>query len=118
MPAAAPSAASSAAPSAVSPGPSASPERAAPTSAPEASATAPPSATASATSPSGPTAPATAAESYVTRRCTCGGVEPTKKCLYRSKGDSLDKIKAEDQSGAACPPNAGCRMPIRYAYCD
>ena len=67
---------------------------------------------------SAPSAVPAAAESYVTRHCTCGGVEPKRQCLYRSKGDSLDKLRAADQNGGPCSPNAGCRMPVRYTYCD
>jgi hypothetical protein len=90
---------------------------------PAASAT--PSATAaptgSASAPKASPAPAAKAPtSYVVCHCCCGGDGPKKKqCLYRSKGDSIEKLIEEDKKPKpACPPNAGCTMPIEYAYCD
>lgn len=78
-------------------------------------ASAAPPATATASAP----APVAKGPSYVVCHCCCGGVEPKKQCLYRSKGDSLDKIIAEDKKPKRpCPPNAGCTMPIEHVYCD
>ncbi len=57
--------------------------------------------------------------SYVACHCCCGGVEPKKQCLYRSKGDDLEKIIAGDaKPKGECPPNVGCTMPIEYTCCD
>lgn len=60
-------------------------------------------------------------QSYTACGCgCCGGVEPTVKCLYRSKGDNIQKIIEEDKKQAQSPicPTAGCSMPIKYIYCD
>jgi len=60
-------------------------------------------------------------ESYIACGCgCCGGVEPTEKCLYRSKGDKIQKIIEEDKKIAQSSicPNVGCSAPIKYVYCD
>jgi len=60
-------------------------------------------------------------ESYTACGCgCCGGVEPTLKCLYHSKGDDIQKIIEEDKQAAQNPlcPQMGCSHPIKYIYCD
>ena len=53
--------------------------------------------------------------------CGCPTSDPPEtRCISRSRGESLEKMKAEhDRALAACPPNAGCSRSraIRYIYC-
>lgn len=59
--------------------------------------------------------------SYTTCGCgCCGGVQPIEKCLYKSKGDDINRIITEDQSMKNSPicPQVGCSMGIIYKYCD
>lgn len=58
---------------------------------------------------------------YVACGCgCCKGEEPRKECLYRSKGDDIQKIIEEDkQSARSSSCNyAGCASGIKYTYCD
>lgn len=60
-------------------------------------------------------------ENYTACGCgCCGGVEPTVKCLYHSKGDDIQKIIENDKQAAQNPacPQMGCSHPIKYIYCD
>jgi hypothetical protein len=60
-------------------------------------------------------------EQYTACGCgCCAGAEPKEKCLYRSKGDNLQKIIDEDQKASQSPdcPVTGCSLPVKYAYCD
>jgi len=59
---------------------------------------------------------------YIACGCgCCGGVKPQVKCLYRSKGDDLQRIIDEDKKTAAntslCA-RVGCATPRKYKYCD
>ena len=59
--------------------------------------------------------------SYVACGCgCCGGMEPTTKCLYRAKGDSIQAIIEADRKVTRTTDctKAGCTPPIRYVYCD
>ena len=65
--------------------------------------------------------PATDVTEYVACGCgCCGGAEEVVKCLYRSKGDDIQKIIDDDQKAAKSSdcPLAGCSQPIKYIYCD
>ncbi|MFH1866648.1 MAG: hypothetical protein ABIJ81_01025 [Patescibacteria group bacterium] len=58
---------------------------------------------------------------YIACGCgCCGGEEPTTQCLYRSQGDDIAKIIAQDKLAAANPQCAfmGCSFPVKYQYCD
>lgn len=60
-------------------------------------------------------------QSYTACGCgCCSGVEPQERCLYRSKGDDLQKIIEADKEAAQSPdcPMMGCSLPLRYIYCD
>ena len=64
---------------------------------------------------------AASAESYTACGCgCCPGTEPAKRCLYRSKGESLEDVRKKDRAAARSPdcPMAGCSVPIVYSYCD
>ncbi|MFA5831116.1 MAG: hypothetical protein WC878_04795 [Candidatus Paceibacterota bacterium] len=61
-------------------------------------------------------------ETYTACGCgCCGGTEPKEQCLYRGKGDDMEKIKQDDlrirQDSSSCAL-AGCSMGVRYRYCD
>lgn len=59
--------------------------------------------------------------SYTVCGCgCCSGVQPADQCLYKLKGDSLDKIIEEDQKQKSSPQCAlvGCSRGITYKYCD
>ena len=47
----------------------------------------------------------------------CGQSTPIKRCLYRSKGDDLQKIIDEDKKPRDCS-KVGCAGGIEYRYCD
>lgn len=69
---------------------------------------------------SGPS-PMIAESSYIACGCgCCGGVEPDKRCLYHSKGDSLEEVIQADRISAHSPscPMMGCSKGVRYIYCD
>lgn len=59
--------------------------------------------------------------SYTACGCgCCGGTTPRQECLYRSRGDSLEKIIEEDKkirSADACKV-VGCSLGVSYKYCD
>jgi hypothetical protein len=60
-------------------------------------------------------------ESYVACGCgCCGGKDPIEKCLYRSKGDDINKIIEDDKKVAKSDSCAlvGCSLGIKYLYCD
>ncbi|MFT3765129.1 MAG: hypothetical protein QM820_06385 [Minicystis sp.] len=80
-------------------------------------ATAAPTAAPSAVVP--PKAPA--GPSYVACGCgCCGGTKPLDQCIYKSKGESLEKIEADDWRRHKDPhcATAGCSLGKRYHYCD
>jgi hypothetical protein len=90
--------------------------------APEVATPSPPVSAPSATSsvPAPPTGP-----TYVACGCGCCGgggddVPPKDVCLYKSKGDSLDKIIAQDKLDAkrSICRVVGCSLGTRYRYCD
>ena len=63
-------------------------------------------------------------QSYLACGCGCcvsDTFKPQKRCLFRSRGDDLARIIAEDQRMAAntkaCAV-AGCSAGIEYVYCD
>ena len=63
-------------------------------------------------------------QSYVACGCGCcrsATVKPQKRCLFRSKGDDLARVIAEDKRMAAndklCA-TVGCSAGIEYLYCD
>lgn len=60
-------------------------------------------------------------ESYTACGCgCCGGSTPKEVCLDRSKGESLEKVKAEDKM-VANPKNCmvvGCSNGTKYKYCN
>ncbi len=64
-----------------------------------------------------------AKDAYIACGCGCCAPESdaTDKCLDRSKGETLEKIIAEDKALAAnlgtCAV-VGCSFPVRYHYCD
>ncbi|MBI2011407.1 hypothetical protein HYS91_01430 [Candidatus Daviesbacteria bacterium] len=61
------------------------------------------------------------ANSYTACGCgCCGGVPAETQCLYKSKGDSLDEIKAEDIKTSKSESCAvmGCSRGTKYHYCD
>lgn len=80
-----------------------------------------PSSTSSA-APSGSAASASAKQSsYIACGCgCCGGVTPSKQCLYHEKGDDLAKIIAADRAASKRPScaNVGCSRGTEYVYCD
>lgn len=50
----------------------------------------------------------------------CGGTTPKEQCLYKSKGESLEKIQQEDEklrSSSSCGL-MGCSLGVSYKYCD
>ena len=58
---------------------------------------------------------------YIACGCgCCGGVEPRRQCLYRSKGDNLEAIiqKDKEQQKSAICANVGCALGTKYVYCD
>ncbi|MBI3379331.1 hypothetical protein HY029_01090 [Candidatus Gottesmanbacteria bacterium] len=59
--------------------------------------------------------------SYTACGCgCCGGTIPQEVCLYKSKGDSLEKVKQNDfkaKTSSQCML-VGCSMGITYRYCD
>ena len=58
---------------------------------------------------------------YIACGCgCCGGMEPKRQCLYRSKGDSLQAIVRRDQEAAKNPncAQSGCSFGTKYVYCD
>jgi hypothetical protein len=50
----------------------------------------------------------------------CGGVQPKRQCLYRSKGDNLEAIIQNDKESKKNPgcALAGCSLGTKYVYCD
>ena len=66
-------------------------------------------------------APAGRSAPYVACGCgCCGGVQPTKQCLYRARGDDLDAIVARDveqRRREACR-TMGCSRGVEYRYCE
>lgn len=59
---------------------------------------------------------------YIACGCGCCFTEPAKvTCLYRSKGDDMQKIIEADKRAAAnktvCAV-VGCALPVKYVYCD
>ena len=64
-----------------------------------------------------PTPPAT----YTACGCgCCGGTTPKEQCLYKLRGDDLNKIIEGDQKAKNSPQCAtvGCSRGITYKYCD
>lgn len=60
-------------------------------------------------------------ESYTACGCgCCGGVAPEKQCLYRSKGDTLEQVIADDMELKQSPSCKlmGCGLGKTYSYCD
>ena len=58
---------------------------------------------------------------YIACGCgCCGGVQPRRQCLYRSKGDDLQAIVRKDKERAKNPgcALAGCSLGTKYVYCD
>lgn len=55
--------------------------------------------------------------------CGCGcceGVDPIKKCIYQSKGESMNKIIQEDKKtgqSSQCS-TMGCSIGTEYSYCN
>lgn len=50
----------------------------------------------------------------------CGGVESPEACLYKSRGESLEKIREEDlavRDDEICNL-VGCSAGVNYSYCD
>jgi len=69
-----------------------------------------------------PASATVALQQYVDCGCgCCGGTEPTDKCLYKSKGDSIENVIGRSKKN---PPSehtcavAGCSKGVRYRYCD
>jgi hypothetical protein len=60
--------------------------------------------------------------SYIACGCGCCSLEnPRVKCLYRSKGDDLQRVIEEDKriaSNQALCAVSGCSFPVKYIYCD
>ena len=58
---------------------------------------------------------------YIACGCgCCGGVQPKRQCLYRSRGDNLQAIVQKDKESAnrlMCA-QAGCALGTKYVYCD
>jgi hypothetical protein len=83
---------------------------------------APPGPAASTAVPTPPAAPAPAGSTYRACGCgCCGGTAPQEtRCLYRSKGDDLARIIAEDRAAAQSPScaNKGCALGVVYRVCD
>lgn len=52
-------------------------------------------------------------ETYVGGACTCPVKNPPVVNLYKSRGDSIDEIKKEEQN-TKCPPNQGCSMAREF----
>ncbi|MCE9575185.1 MAG: hypothetical protein K8W52_18680 [Deltaproteobacteria bacterium] len=50
----------------------------------------------------------------------CGGVAPANACVYHSKGESLDTLRARfaKRPSAYDCRNRGCSRGTRYHYCD
>ena len=51
----------------------------------------------------------------------CANLQPTEKCVYRSRSESVDKIAALAKSNAPSPQSCaliGCSKGIHYHYCD
>ncbi len=60
---------------------------------------------------------------YIACGCgCCGGIDiASVVCLYRSKGDDIQKIIEADKkmaSNTALCAVVGCALPIKYVYCD
>lgn len=49
----------------------------------------------------------------------CGGTIPSKKCIYRSKGDDIKELVDENRkwTGPICA-TVGCSPGIKYVFCD
>lgn len=59
--------------------------------------------------------------SYTACGCgCCGGESPIEQCLYKSKGDDINKIIESDQKVKNSPQcaYAGCSKGLLYKYCD
>ena len=60
--------------------------------------------------------------SYLACGCGCcgGSGTPIKECLYRSKGDDLQKIIEQDEIQKKSPlcNVVGCSRGVEYRYCD
>lgn len=50
----------------------------------------------------------------------CSGATPQEVCLYKSNGDSLERIKQQDTAAKTSPQCAviGCSRGTTYKYCD
>lgn len=59
-------------------------------------------------------------QSYIACGCGCCEMQPQEECLYRLKGDDLNKIIEEDKKMRENPicRAAGCSRGIKYTYCD
>lgn len=76
-----------------------------------------------ATKPEPAKTPTKEPESYVACGCGCCGMENSvgrEVCIYRSKGESLEKIQKEDEKSRNNPRCAtvGCSLGTKYKYCD
>ena len=50
----------------------------------------------------------------------CGGTQPKRQCIYRSRGDDLKQMMLRDRESAKntqCD-RVGCSTGIKYVYCD
>ena len=60
-------------------------------------------------------------DSYIACGCGCCDLDnPKVECLYKSNGDSLQKIIDEDKKSSQSPDCnvVGCNLPVKYIYCD
>jgi hypothetical protein len=59
---------------------------------------------------------------YIACGCGCCPIDnPLVRCLYRSRGDDLQKIIENDKRAASNQAQCavvGCAMPVKYVYCD
>ncbi len=68
-----------------------------------------------------PASPRTGSREYIACGCgCCGTLTQETRCLYRSRGDDIERIIAEDRRARSSPhcAVAGCAMGVRYRYCD
>jgi hypothetical protein len=59
-------------------------------------------------------------EYYIACGCGCCSMEnPRIECLYKSQGDSIQKIIDQDKNASKNPSCAvmGCAFPTKYVYC-
>jgi hypothetical protein len=60
-------------------------------------------------------------EFYIACGCGCCSIEdPEIKCLYKSQGDDINKIIADDKLASQNPDCkfAGCSYPVKYVFCE